>query len=248
MTFRPFVAASAAVVAFGLSAVPGAASIDVAAIGVTLDFPAGAGGAFYRLTGQSVFFSTRTSSVTTGGQLDGVTSYDSQNAVHQITFNEVFPEANLTDYAGFGYFGVIEAYAFDGDAPAALIAQGIVIAGRGLGAGTRVEDLFPGLTAASLLNALVTTPDSPEFFAALEAAVGNPQLNGLTGLLDSDLGEIRVGQSLSLYAFLPDPSNQDGPFATDVGFIDHTIVRVVPAPAAAGLFGLVGIAAARRRR
>ena len=99
----------------------------------------------YRLTGQSVFFSQRTNSGTTGGQLDGVTTLDSQNAVHQITFGEVFPEANLTDYLTFGYFGVVETVDIVDDTET-VVDRSIVVAANSLAAGATLQDVFPGLT------------------------------------------------------------------------------------------------------
>lgn len=229
------------------------ADVDVVTIGVSLDFPGMPGPQgetpFRRLTGQSVFFSTRTGGSTTGGQLDGVTSFDSANAVHEITFNEVFPEAVLTDYLRFGYFGVLETVQPDGDGGEVVTDRSFVIASAfDFAQGLRVEDLFPTLTEARLVNALTGSFDSPEFFTALDATMANNNLSGDIGLLLAGVGQIRQGGTLTLYGFFADANNPGSDdVGRDVGFLDTSIVRV-PAPSAACGLALAGLVAGRRRR
>lgn len=242
------VAGLAAAISGGLASTAQAA-VDIATIGVSLDVPfvngPFQGTPIYRLVGQSVFFSQRTNSGTTGGQLDGVTTLDSQNAVHQITFGEVFPETNLTDYLTFGYFGVVETVDIVDDTET-VVDRSIVVAANSLAAGTTLQDVFPGLTEDVLLTALTTSFDSPEFFQALGIATNSANLKGTTGLLEIGIGEVRTGSSMSLYGFFTSEA-VNGDFAVDIGFIDHSIYRV-PTPASAGALALAGLAGLRRRR
>jgi len=243
-------ACSLALIAGAQSAV---ADVDLVTIGVSLDFPGAAGPqgetAFRRLTGQSVFFNIRTGSSTTGGQLDGVTSFDSANEVHEISFGEVFPVVELTDYLRFGYFGVLETVEPNGDGGEVVTDRSFVIATAfDFAQGLRVEDLFPMLTEATLVNALTGSFDSSEFFATLNAAMGNNNLSGDIGLSLAGVGPIRQGSSLTLYSFFPDTTNPGSDdVGRDIGFIDTGIVRV-PAPSAACALALVGLIAGRRRR
>lgn len=251
MLFRASLLASAIVAPAAL-----ANPVDIVTIGVSLDQPQrefGPFDGFYRLRGQSVYFSQRTNSGTTGGQLDGFDSRDSAQAVAEIQFGEAFPEANLTDYLTFGYFGVIDTFEFVDDGfggfEEVLVDSSIIIAVNGLlnEDAVRVEDLL-GIDEASLLAALTGSFDSEEFFDALDAATQNPQTRGQIALIQSDTVTttfVRGGESLSLFAFIDGDS---GDLGRSVGFIDTTILRIVPAPASCGVLAFAGLAAARRRR
>lgn len=227
------------------------ADADLGVIGVSLDFPPAPGEfsepPFRRLVGQSVFFSQRTNSGSTGGQLDGVTSFDSQNAVHEISFGEAFPEPNLTDYLRFGYFGVVETVEIGSEGQEIITDRSLVVATQfDYAQGLRVDDIF-GVSEATLVNALTSSFDSPEFFSALDVASNNPNLSGVTGLTLAGVSQIRQGDSLTLYAFYPDPSNDFVESGSDIGFIDHSMIRV-PTPSVALLLALGVLPLARRRR
>jgi hypothetical protein len=205
--------------------------------------------AFHRLTGQSAYFNTRTGSLTTGNQLDGITSFDSENSVFEISYNEVFPEASLTDYLHFGYFGVVETVGYDEHGDEEILDVSFVIASPfGIFPDTdfRVENIFPGIDEASLVHALTNSFDSPLFFDVLFSAVGSDDFRGLIGLgrVDSEgaVEEIRNGDVMMLLAF-----NRDDDLASEIGFLETFILRV-PAPGVLALGALAGITAARRRR
>lgn len=235
-----------------LTSLSHASFVDTGVIGVSLDFPSEPGPQgtvpYYRLAGQSVFFSQRTSSSTTGGQLDGVTSFDSASAVHEVTFAEVFPEANLTDYLTYGYFGVLEKVAPDGET---VLDRSLVLASKlDYANGLHVEDIFPTLTEATLVNALVTSNDSAEFFAALAAAQANANLSGDTALRLAGVGQVRPGSSLTLYGFVtPSLVAEGSDTASDVGFIDFAVTRTeIPEPAGLAVVAPVAAFLTRRRR
>lgn len=225
------------------------ADADLGLIGVSLDPPnasAEFGEPFRRLVGQSVFFSQRTNSGSTGGQLDGVTSFDSQNAVHEISFGEAFPEPNLTDYLRFGYFGVVETVEIGSEGQEIITDRSLVVAANSFASGLRADDIF-GVSEEALVNALTNSFDSPEFFGALDVVTNNPNFSGVTGLILAGVSQIRQGDSLTLYAFYPDPSNDFVESGSDIGFIDHTMIRV-PTPSVALLLALGVLPLARRRR
>ena len=239
----------------GAFAVAGVASstladVDLGGISVSLNFPPAPdefGQPFRRLAGQSVFFSQRTNGGSSGGPLDGVTSFDSQNAVHEITFVEAFTEANLTDYLRFGYFGVVETVEIGSEGQEIITDRSLAVAAQfDYAQGLRVEDIF-GVSEATLVNALTTTFDSPEFFSALDIATSNPNLSGATGLTLSGVSLIRQGDSLTLYSFYPDPSNDFIEVGSDIGFLDHAVIRI-PTPSVASLLALGVLPLARRRR
>lgn len=187
---------------------------------------------YYRLSGQSVYFSSRTSSLTTGGQLDGIDCRDDELAQFDISFFEVFPEANLTDYLTFGYFGIVDtitAFDTDGDGTPEyeqLTDQSFVIATRNqLGEGATVGDFLPGYDEATLVNALTTSFDSPEFFDALFQAVDNPNLNGDIWLWQSNAGtsaNVREGEQLSLIAFRLGSGGDEGQL---LGYLSTAIIN-----------------------
>lgn len=233
------------------------AQTDLVSISGGLSFASGFdttdGEVFYRLTGQSAYYSLRTSSLTTGGQLDGITSYDAATSVFQINFQEVFPEAGLTDYLRFGYLGVIQAVQTLSDGSEVILDTSFVIAGQpGFAEGTRVQDILPLADEATLVNALTGSFDSPEFFAALDAALNSPALLGEIALSSVDFSVsnvaqfVRAGQPLELYAFI---GGANGDEASSVGFLETSITRIIPTPGVAtiGVLGMLAMADRRRR-
>jgi hypothetical protein len=188
---------------------------------------------YYRFRGQSVYFSNRTNGLTTGGQLDGFDCRSDDLAQFRINFFEVFPEVELTDYLTFGYFGIVETYILvdtDGDGiedAEQVTDTSFVMAVRdGLGEGTKVEDYFPNLDEATLVTALTTTFDSPEFFEALFAATENPDLRGDIGLNQANAGfttNIRPFEQLSLVAFRGGDNGDEG---RALGYMTTSIIRI----------------------
>lgn len=223
---------------------------DTGTIRVQLDFPSGSGpegNQYHRLRGQSVFFQQRTSSGTSGGQLDGVSSFSSATLPQEISFTEIFPEVNLTDYLRFGYFGVIETVEIDMDGNENVLDTSFVVAGQGLSSTVVFEDLFPSLTEDSLVTALTTNFDSPEFFTAFDTVTNSGSLSGQIALAITGVGNVRAGDTLTLYAFSPSGGDPTGLTPQDVGFLEFTMERV-PTPSAAALLGIAGLMASRRRR
>lgn len=252
-------ALTASVVALMAAAMPAAARIDIVSIQGALDFPAAAkdlpegSQTFYRLRGQSAYISTRTNSGSTGGQLDGITSFDSENGFFDVTFGEVFPEAILTDYLSYGYFGVIETVITSPEDGEQVIDTSIVMAGAYpfvLG-GLRIDEILPVASEADLLPALTGSFDSPEFFSILNSLPSNPDLLGDIGLgfvdttISNVVDNVRDAGILTLYAFT---GGEAGDLAVNVGYLTTGITRVVPAPAPAAMLAFAGLAATRRRR
>lgn len=175
---------------------------------------------YYRFIGQSAYFSQRTSSFTTGGQLDGIDCRNDEFAQFDIAFFEVFPEASLTDYLTFGYFGVVETVTafdtdFDGNVDFEEVTdQSFVMATRGqIGVDAKVEDFLPGYDEETLVTALTTTFDSPEFFDALSQISGHPDLAGDVYLWQVNAGianNVRVGEQMSLIAFQGGENGDEG--------------------------------------
>lgn len=243
---------AALAVGVGFAAAPAIASDDFVTITVTLPNPEGSGGegTFYRLAGQSAFYTTRTSSSTTGGQLDGLTSDDS---FQDISFFEVFPENNLTDYLRFGYFGVLETVVVDGSGQEQVVNQSLVFAGQsGVFDGLTINAAFPFFEESVLVNALVNGFDTPEFFDALFTAFGSDDLLGdLTLFQQTDpnapTDTLRFGETLVLYALIEgSPGGED--LAVGIGTLSASVLRIVPAPSTLALGALVGLVGARRRR
>lgn len=248
----------AAVMALGLSSSAFAAFTDIVVIDVSID-PASNG--YRRLIGQSAFLSQRTNSGTTGGQLDNVTSFDSETSPYQIAFAEVFPQANLEEYLTFGYFGVVQTYEFVDDGFGGqveeLVDTSIVVAGRfaDFGVDSIFADFFSQFTEAELLAALTGGFDTPEFFSALDTVANDPRMAGDIALVeanfDPDFGgyigtTVRGGSPLALYAFT---GGDAGDGAVEIGFLESGVTRqFVPTPGAAGLLALGGLVAGRRRR
>ncbi|QOJ00788.1 MAG: hypothetical protein HRU70_09900 [Phycisphaeraceae bacterium] len=249
---RSVVLAACVAASIGFAAAPAAASDDHVAITVTLPFPGGFGpddGVTYRLAGQSAFYSTRTNGVTTGGQLDGLSSSGSP---HLIEYTEVFPEASLADYLRYGYFGVLETVVDDGTGER-VIDRSFVIAGRfGAFDGLAIDSILPFFQESELVDALVNGFDTPEFFDALSAALGNADLLGdMTLLSRPDLNgpvdTVRAGEMLGLYALIGGvPGEEDR--AVLIGDLSASVLRVVPSPGALALASLAGFVATRRRR
>ncbi len=226
--------AASAVLASLLAACGAAAQSDTVRIEGGFDCgPADEPGTFFQLRGQSVYFSNRTSSLTTGGQLDGIDCRDNELAQFDISFLEFFPEESLSDYLTFGYFGIVDTIAAidtDGDGivdTEEVIDTSFVMAIEDtLGEGATVEDYFPSLDEATIVTALTTTFDSPEFFDALFTAVGHPDLTGDIALLQVNAGfasPVRPGQQLTLVAFKAGVNGDEG---MAIGSIATTISRI----------------------
>jgi len=184
---------------------------------------------FFELTGQSAFITTQTGSLSTGGQLDGLTSPGGL-----IVYNEAFPVDDINDYLSFGYFGLIRTL----DDQDELIDLSLVVALQsGVGIGQTIGSVFAGLDESVLVSALQAF-DSPEFFELLSAAGSSPDALGTIGL--PTMG--RPGESLTLVAFT---GGKDGDLGVAVGTMS---VTAVPAPASAALLSVLGVASLRRRR
>jgi len=201
------------------------AQADVISIGVTLASPADGS---YQLTGQSSMFKTTPDSLSTGGQLDNVTS---PGAV--ISYDEVFPPATLDDYKFFGYYGRILTKDSGGD----VTDTSIIMAFRqGEGVGHRISDYF-SYSEATLVAAFGTF-DSTEFLDLIGGVSSNPLTRGIIEVLP--IG--RPGETLDLVAFT---AGVDGDLGVSVGSLTYS---VVPAPASALLLLAGGAVVGGRRR
>jgi hypothetical protein len=244
---------SVAILALGAGLAPAAANFDRVTIAGALDYPDGSdpdGPSYFRLAGQSAYYSTRTNSFSTGGQLDGFTSYDSENAPFEVQFIEVFPEVNLTDYLRFGYFGVVETVTFSAALGETVTDRSLVIAARGVAfEGMTIDSFLPFMTESELVDALVNTFDSPQFFDALFSAVSNPDLLGDIFLSQGEPGGVdeivRLGESLQLYALI---GGDNGDEAVSIGSLATGVQRVIPTPSSLAPAVLAGLVAGRRRR
>lgn len=237
------VLSAAAVVASVFAAAPSLG--DLVTLTVNLGSPAQGDGTFYRLSGQSVFASTRTAGLTTGGQLDGIQS-DVNPSI--IQFNEVFPETNLLDYLQFAYFGVIETVRSTDDGDQVIDTSLVIGVRPPQESGLSVSAFLPFDNEASLVGPLTSTFDSPEFFTALGAATNTPSLLADTELLLDDgvsTQVVRDGGSLLLYAFV---DGEFGDLGVSVGSLEMSVLRVIPAPGSAGVLFAAGCCVARRRR
>lgn len=169
----------------------------------------------YRLAGQSAFIQTRTGSSTSGGQLDGL-----ESGTSQFSYLELFPAVSLSDYLDFAYFGVIETLdEFD-----QVIDTSLVVAYQpGSGVGELVQNRF-SLTESTLVTALTTSFDSPEFEAFFNEVLNESATRGVIAI--PPIG--RPGDVLDLVAFIGADSE-----GVKVGTLG---VTVVPEP---GTFGLL---------
>jgi uncharacterized protein (TIGR03382 family) len=245
--------ASFVALALGAGLAPSAAAFDRVTIVGGLDFPDGSdaeGPSYFRLAGQSAYYSTRTGSFTSGGQLDGFTSFDSENGSFEVQFVEVFPEQSLTDYLQFGYFGVVETVTVDAVLGETVTDQSLIVAGRfGVLDGLTINQIFPFMTESELVDALLGGFDSPQFFNALFSAVGNPDLLGDIFLAQGEPGGIdeivRPGENLGLYALI---GGVNGDEAVSIGSLSTGVQRVIPTPSSFALAVLAGLVAGRRRR
>lgn len=216
------------IIASGLLLCVGVAHADTVTINVGLDSPAQGK---YRLIGQSAFVQTRTSSSTSGGQLDNVESGGST-----ISFEEFFPPPALSDYLGFAYFGIIETLdEFDAVTDTSLI----VAFDAGSGVGETITNTFAAYDEATLVSAFTTGFDSAEFLDML----------GLVPANATTLGDIEVppitqpGTTLDLVAFT---GGAGGDLGVNVGTL---AVSVVPEPTVAALLlASAGPVLVRRRR
>jgi len=197
-------------------------------IDVSLDAPLDGS---YQLTGQSAFMQFYTGGMSTGGQLDGISS-----GASQINFTEVFSPPPLEEYAAYSYFGRINTY----DAGNSLTDTSFVIALQsGTGVGLKVEDLFV-YTESQLVTAFDTF-DSPEFLDILAGG------NGIDSVATAK-GSFKIpplnlaGSTLDLIAFIGGPGGDAG---VKVGEMS---VAVIPEPGIPGLFGALGLVALLRRR
>lgn len=251
---RPAASTALAVTLFAISGASAGPVTDIVTLGVSLHYSERVDEqgnlAFHRLRGQSAFFTTRTGSLTTGGMLDGVTTFDSKNGVHEITFDEVFPEASLTDYLNFGYFGLVETVGYDLEGKEVVLDTSFVIAvqwGVAIQEWLTVSNLLGVPDEASLVDALGNSFDSDLFFTALGSASGNPDLMGMIRLGSHDGNQyqhVRDGEPLYLFAF---NAGEDGIYGQEIGFIDTAILRI-PTPGVLALGAFAGLSASRRRR
>jgi len=199
---------------------------------------------YYQLEGQSAYLQSRTNSGTSGGQLDGITS----NSGFGIYYAEIFPEANITDYLTFGYFGIIDTHEFieigRADFLDQIVDTSMIMALQpGVGIGAKVEDFNTnGYDEATLVAALTGSFDSTEFLDLLDDWGSFPSRQGAIGLPQVPV----AGETLDLIAFIGGANGDEG---VKVGELNTTITRRdIPTPGATALLGLAGIAALRRRR
>ncbi len=211
-----------------LSLIAAVANADTVILDVQLDYPSTGR---YRLAGQSAFLQTRTTSLTSGGQLDGIESGGAS-----WSYDELFPEPSLNDYLNFAYFGIIETLdEFD-----AVIDSSLIVAyASGSGVDETISDRF-AFSEAQLVGALTTSFDSQEFFDFFDAVLSESVVQGEIAVPSF----FRPGSVLDLVAFI---GGAEGDVGVKVGTLG---VTVVPEP---GTFGMLLAACAalfviRRRR
>lgn len=200
---------------------------DITISGI-LDVP---DGGYYQLSGQSAFLQYFTSGLSTGGQLDNITS-----GSFGIGFTEVFSPPPLEDYVAYSYFGRILTF----DANDNLVDTSFIMALQpGTGIGSRVGDYF-SYTESDLVSAFATF-DSAEFLDILVGVDGIDSVpTSKGGFTIQPLG--LPGTTLDLIAFI---GGLDGEEGVKVGSMS---VEVVPEPHGAVLLGLLGVIALFRRR
>lgn len=258
---------AAAVLSLALTAPAAAVTLDSATIYYDIYGPVDANGdplmfdgnaTAYQLAGQSAFIQTRTSSSSSGGQLDGAAG------LGEIQFLEVFPPPLLTDYISFSYLGIADLLGTDSNGDPVVLDRSIVIAYQpGVAEGLRIEDLFP-YTEATLVSQFTTQFDSAEFLdMAFTQVGGQANTSGLISVQQTDCHnttmcdaptQIQFGETLDLIAFIGGENGDEG---VVIGTLEFSMVQMlnvspsaVPVPAAAWLFGsgLLGLIGAARRK
>ena len=231
----PFRSGALALVAFAALASSASAFTDnVSIFGdlYTLD-----SGDTLELAGQSAYIQYRTSSSTSGNHLDGV-----QSGGFGIAYAELFPEANLTDYLTFGYFGIVNTLTDSRSFNTITDTSLIVAMQPGVGEGQTFDSFnTPGYDEATLVAAMTGGDDSAEFLAVLESLSDNSSLLGAIDLPQ----EAIVGDTLDLIAFIGGPNGDQG---VKVGELNTSITREIPTPGATALLGIAGLCVTRRRR
>lgn len=215
---------------------------DFGTLVVTLNSPGGTD--FYRLRGQSAFIETVTTGVTSGGQLDNITTPG-----NIIGFPQVFPQANTTDYLTFAYFGLIERVdpgtnLLDESDDMVIDTSAIVALRSGNGVGVTLDSLFGGsqpTDEASVVTALSTSFDGPVYQNLFDQVQGASIANGVISVPQ----EPRIGDTLRLIAFI---GGNDGDLGVDVGSLTDSLERVVPEPASLSAIAGASLLAVRRRR
>ena len=210
-----------------LACVGGAAVGGLITVNWNLDAPAEGN---YELIGQTSFFWTfSTGGLVTTNLLEGVGS-----GAGGVSFDDFFPPAHISEYANFGYFGRI----ITRDASGGVIDVSFIGAfAQGEGVGQEVDKYFAGHSESVLVNALDSF-DSPEFFDTLFTAENDPRTHGAIKV--TPIG--RPGDTLDLVAFI---GGEFGDIGVKIGTLT---MEVVPAPGAAALLAIAGVAGTRRRR
>lgn len=186
---------------------------------------------YYLTTGQSAFIQSRTSSGTSGGAMDGISSSNTQ-----IQFFEVFPPPTLEDYLTFSYFGIVESY----DENGLLFDRSLIAAFQPGTAEGLLADGYFGYTESDLVTAFANF-DSPEFFNVLSLFSGAPfETSGTIALPDTG----RPGDTLDLIAFTGGPN---GDLGVRVGSLSMQVTQVIPEPTSL-ILSLAGTLTLLRRR
>jgi hypothetical protein len=170
----------------------------------------------YQLAGQSAYIQTRTSSSTSGGQLDGAVGLGT------IDYTEVFPPTLLTDYLTYSYIGVADLHGTDINGDPVVLDRSIVIAFQPLVAeGLRIDQLFPvAYSEATLVSQFTTQNDSPGFLdMAFNQVGGEANTSGNLSVLYTDCHntfvcdgptQIQFGDTLDLIAFIGGVNGDEG--------------------------------------